>query len=51
MFDHFVAESLNNTIWTNFITHTNGRNLAVWNVRSHPPGWPGKPPVIQWNTN
>jgi len=38
-------------IWTNFIAHTNGRSVVVWRVRSHPPGWPGNPPVVVWNTN
>jgi hypothetical protein len=50
-FDHFLPESLNNVVWTNFIAHTNGRNTVVWNVRSHPDGWPNRPPVVQWNPN
>ena len=51
LFDHFLSESLNNLIWTNFIAHTNGRDMVVWSQRTHPPGWPGKPPTLQWNPN
>lgn len=50
-FDHYLPQSLNNLVWTNFIAHTNGRNVAVWSVRSHPPGWPHAPPLVSWNTN
>ncbi len=51
VFDHFLPGSLNHAVWTNFIAHTNGRNLALWSVRLHPPDWPTKPPVVAWNTN
>jgi hypothetical protein len=50
-FDHYLAESLNNLIWTNFIAHTNGRSTLIWSVRQHPPGWPTNAPVVVWNTN
>jgi hypothetical protein len=50
VFDHFLPESLNALVWTNFIAHTNGRNTAVWSVRAHPQGWPGRAPEAQWNT-
>ena len=51
LFDHFLPESLNNLIWTNFVAHTNGRDMVVWSVRTHPPGWPGQPPTLKWNPN
>lgn len=50
-FDHFLPESLNQAIWTNFIAHTNGRTMQMWSVRTHPAGWPAEPPVVVWNTN
>lgn len=51
VFHHYLPDSLSHLIWTNFIAHTNGRNTRIWSVRSHPPGWPNRPPVVQWNTN
>ena len=51
VFDHFLPESLNHSVWTNFITRTNGRSMVVWNVRTHPSDWPAHAPVAQWNTN
>lgn len=51
VFDHYIPESLNNLVWTNLIAHTNGRSLAIWSDRSHPSGWPARPPVVVWNTN
>ncbi len=51
VFDHYFPESLNNLVWTNFIAHTNGRNVAIWSLRSHPPGWPTNAPIMAWNTN
>lgn len=48
-FDHFLPDSLNNAIWTNFVAHTNGRNTLVWSVRSHPPAWPRTAPIVEWN--
>src|SRR5215831_480502 len=49
LFQNFLPDSLNNLIWTNFIAHTNGREMIVWSVRSHPAGWPNQPPALQWN--
>ncbi len=51
VFHHFVAESVNNLVWTNFIANTNSRDMRIWSVRSHPTGWPDKPPMVTWNTN
>jgi len=53
VFDHYLPDSLNQFVWTNFIAHTNGRSTSLWSVRSHPPGWPtnGSPPNLIWNTN
>ena len=51
VFDHFLPDSVNNASWTNLISITNGRNMAIWSTRSHPPEWPRKPPVVSWNTN
>src|SRR5690242_1531679 len=51
VFDHFLPESLDNLVWTNFIAHTNGRDMNIWSARSHPLGWPSKPPLVRWNTN
>ena len=50
-FHHFVPESLNNHIWTNFIAHTNGRTTQIWSVRNYPRGSPTTPPLVRWNTN
>ena len=49
VFDHFLPESLNQLVWTNFIAHTNGRSTLIWRVRSHPPSWPTNAPVVKWN--
>ena len=51
LFEHFVAQSLQNAVWTNFIAHTNGRSTVVWAERSHPPQWPERPPLLKWNTD
>lgn len=51
VFSHFVPDSLNNLVWTNFIAHTNGRSVVVWSRREHPPGWPANPPLAVWNPN
>lgn len=51
VFDHFVPDSLNYLIWTNFIAHTNGRDTAVWTSRSHPIDWPARRPSAVWATN
>jgi hypothetical protein len=50
-FERFVPESLQNTVWTNFITHTNGRSMAIWSKRSYPANWPVSPPNVEWNTH
>jgi hypothetical protein len=50
-FDHYLPESLNNLVWTNFIAHTNGRSTLIWSVRQHPANWPTNAPVVAWNTN
>ena len=47
----FLPESLNHHVWTNFIAHTNGREMRIWSQRTHPLGWPTHAPVIHWNTN
>ena len=51
LFDHFLPGSLNNLVWTNFIAHTNGADLTIWSVRSHPSDWPAHPPTVGWNTH
>ena len=48
-FHHFVAETLNNIVWTNFIAHTNGRTTAIWTARRHSEGWPATPPLAVWD--
>ncbi len=50
-FDHLLAESLHYQIWTNLIDRTNGRTTRIWSVRTHPSGWPEKPPIVTWDTN
>ncbi len=51
VFAGFLPESLNHLIWTNFIAHTNGRDMTIWSQRAHPNGWPAAAPLLQWNTN
>ncbi len=51
VFDHFFPDSLNNEVWTNLIAHTNGLTMQIWSIRSHPAGWPKRPPTAIWNTN
>jgi hypothetical protein len=51
VFDHFLPESLNNLVWTNFIAHTNGRNMTIWSERTRPPRWPNQAPIVRWNPN
>lgn len=51
VFAGFLPESLNQLVWTNFIAHTNGRDLNVWSQRTEPVGWPTIAPVVRWNTN
>jgi hypothetical protein len=51
VFDHFLPGSLNNLVWTNFIAHTNGRDMTIWSTRSHPFDWPAHAPIASWNHN
>jgi hypothetical protein len=51
VFDSFLPGSLDHHIWTNFLAHTNGRDMVIWSQRSHPQGWPTNPPAVMWNTN
>lgn len=51
VFAGFRPESLNHLVWTNFIAHTNGRDMSIWSQRTHPLGWPTNAPVIHWNSN
>lgn len=51
IFAGFLPESLNHLVWTNFIAHTNGRDLSIWSQRAHPVGWPKMAPIVSWNTN
>jgi hypothetical protein len=51
VFDHLLPESLHFQIWTNLIERTNGRTTRIWSVRTHPDGWPKKPPIVTWDTN
>src|SRR5436190_21620083 len=39
-FLYYLPGSLNHLIWTNFIAHTNGRDMNIWLTRTHPPDWP-----------
>jgi hypothetical protein len=51
VFQQFLPGSLNYLVWTNFISHTNGRSVVIWNNRWHPEGWPARAPSVVWNTN
>ena len=51
VFREFVPDSLNHTIWTNFVALTNGRGMGIWSERRYPEGWPTKRPSVRWNTN
>ncbi len=51
VFHHYLPDSLNHLVWTNFIAHTNGRDTAIWSVRTHSMLWPVTAPVAVWNTN
>lgn len=51
VFAGFLPESLNHHVWTNFIAHTNGRDMSVWFQRTRPTNWPTEAPLLQWNTN
>ncbi len=48
-FAGFQPESLINLAWTNLLAHTNGRSPVIWSQRTHPLGWPLRPPVVKWN--
>jgi hypothetical protein len=48
-FEYYLPESLNHFILTNAMAHTNGRNMLVWSVRTHPPDWPARAPEVRWN--
>jgi len=50
-FHHYLSGTLNDRGWTNFIAHTNGKDMTIWSNRTHPVGWPTNPPVVTWNTN
>lgn len=50
VFEGFRPESLNYVIWTNFIAHTNGRDMQIWSERAMPQAWTNRP-VVRWNTN
>lgn len=50
-FSHFLPESLNNLVWTNMLSRTNGRTAQMWTERRHPMFWPANPPVVRWDTN
>lgn len=50
-FERFKEDSLQHLVWTNFMAHTNGRDMVIWSHRSHAAGWPTNPPVVKWNTN
>lgn len=51
VFDSFQPGTLPHLVWTNFIAHTNGRDMRIWSTRTHPANWPTNPPVATWNTN
>ena len=50
-FHHYISGTLSDLVWTNFLAHTNGRDMVIWSDRTHPPGWPSNPPIVTWNTN
>ena len=49
VFHSLSEDSLNYCVWTNFLAHTNGRDMVIWSQRSHPNSWPTNPPVVTWN--
>ena len=51
VFENFQPGSLPHLVWTNFIAHTNGRDMRIWATRTHPADWPTNPPAATWNTN
>ena len=48
-FQYYLPGSLNHLIWTNFMAHTNGRDMTIWSTRTHPTDWPAHPPLVTWN--
>jgi hypothetical protein len=50
-FTQFEPDSLQHHVWTNFLAHTNGRDIVIWSQRSHDASWPTNPPIVRWNTN
>jgi hypothetical protein len=50
-FQFFFPNSLNHLLWTNFLAHTNHKDMLIWSTRTHSPDWPAHPPVVTWNTN
>ena len=48
-FDHYLPESLNYAVWTNFIANTNGKSMAIWSRRTRPANWPARPALVSWN--
>ena len=51
VFESFLPDSLAHLVWTNFMAHTNGRDMNIWATRTHPLNWPAHPPIVKWNTN
>jgi hypothetical protein len=51
VFHSLREDSLNYCVWTNFLTHTNGRDMVIWSERTRGASWPTNPPVAKWNTN
>jgi hypothetical protein len=51
VFHHFLPDSLAQVVLTNVLSLTNGREMSVWSVRTHPASWPTNPPTVNWNTN
>ena len=49
VFQHWLPGTLNQIIWTNFVTLTNGRGTAIWALRQRSPSWPATPPSVRWN--
>jgi hypothetical protein len=48
-FDHYLPESLNRLVWTNFIANTNGKSMTIWSKRARPVDWPARPASVSWN--
>jgi hypothetical protein len=49
-FAAYVPESLGNLIWTNFLAHTNGRDMRIWSERVFP-RHATNVLKARWNTN